>query len=79
MTPLARGLVALIERYQRVGGGPALFGVECNFEPSCSAYMREAIERHGVLAGLRLGIARLCRCTERDAVQKTHDPVPARR
>ncbi len=34
----------------------------CRFEPTCSVYMMQAIEKHGVLRGLWLGIRRLFRC-----------------
>ncbi len=71
---LARLLVRLIERYQTRGGG-LRYNVDCNFEPSCSEYMRQALLRHGAARGLRLGFARICRCTERDAVARRSDPV----
>ena len=34
----------------------------CRFYPTCSEYMMEAIERHGVARGLGLGARRLLRC-----------------
>ena len=34
----------------------------CRFYPTCSEYMAEAIEKHGVLRGLGLGMRRLLRC-----------------
>lgn len=34
----------------------------CRFYPSCSEYSRQAIEKHGLAAGLRLGVVRLCKC-----------------
>jgi uncharacterized protein len=34
----------------------------CRFHPTCSEYMIEAIERHGALRGLALGVRRLLRC-----------------
>ena len=34
----------------------------CRFEPSCSAYCEEAVERYGALKGGRLGLMRLLRC-----------------
>ena len=34
----------------------------CRYEPSCSLYMMEAVELHGVLRGGWLGTLRLLRC-----------------
>jgi len=34
----------------------------CRFHPTCSVYMMEAIERHGVTKGVWHGFKRLCRC-----------------
>ena len=34
----------------------------CRFYPSCSCFMASAIERHGLLKGLLLGLSRLARC-----------------
>jgi putative membrane protein insertion efficiency factor len=34
----------------------------CRFYPTCSEYMMEAIERHGVFRGVGLGLRRLLRC-----------------
>ena len=34
----------------------------CRFEPTCSMYMMQAIEKHGVLRGTWLGMRRLSRC-----------------
>ncbi len=34
----------------------------CRFYPTCSDYMREAIERHGLLHGGWMGIRRLLKC-----------------
>jgi uncharacterized protein len=37
-------------------------GQRCRFTPSCSQYLLEAVERHGPLRGLWLGMRRLSRC-----------------
>ena len=34
----------------------------CRFEPTCSVYMMQAIEKHGLVRGLRLGVRRLSHC-----------------
>ena len=34
----------------------------CRFTPTCSEYMRQAIEKYGVLKGFWLGIKRICKC-----------------
>jgi putative membrane protein insertion efficiency factor len=34
----------------------------CRYEPTCSVYAREAIERYGFWRGSRLAVARLARC-----------------
>ncbi len=34
----------------------------CRFHPTCSEYMREAIEKHGVWRGVGMGLRRLSHC-----------------
>lgn len=34
----------------------------CRFYPTCSVYMGQALVRHGLVSGLRLGILRLLKC-----------------
>ena len=40
----------------------ALNGPACRFEPSCSAYAREAIAEYGIVRGGALAIWRVARC-----------------
>jgi putative membrane protein insertion efficiency factor len=37
-------------------------GVCCRFEPTCSHYTVQAIDKHGLVKGLFLGIGRLLKC-----------------
>jgi putative membrane protein insertion efficiency factor len=53
-------LRALVQVY-RVTLSP-LLGPACRFEPSCSAYALEALERHGARRGAWLGLRRVLRC-----------------
>ncbi len=46
----------------------------CIYIPTCSAYMIEAIEKHGVVYGLFLGVKRILRC--HPYAQGRYDPVP---
>jgi len=49
-------------------------GRACRFEPSCSRYALEALEKHGALGGTALTAGRLLRCHPLCA--GGHDPVP---
>ena len=55
-----RLLMALVQAY-RLLLKPWL-GNACRFEPTCSAYALEALQRHGAMAGGALAIARVLRC-----------------
>ncbi|MBW7470869.1 membrane protein insertion efficiency factor YidD [Marinobacter sp. F4218] len=61
--------------YRRTGGGIRWFGIDCNFEPSCSAYSEEAIRQFGLRKGLALTFHRLRRCNRSDAICKCIEPV----
>ncbi len=49
-------------------------GHNCRFQPTCSCYALEALERHGALRGSYLTVRRLARCQPFGA--SGFDPVP---
>ncbi|MGH8222665.1 MAG: membrane protein insertion efficiency factor YidD [Woeseiaceae bacterium] len=49
-------------------------GRNCRYEPTCSAYALEAIERHGAIRGCLLAGKRICRCHPWGGAG--FDPVP---
>ncbi|MBW8843757.1 MAG: membrane protein insertion efficiency factor YidD [Burkholderiales bacterium] len=68
----ARALMVLVRGY-RLMLSPWL-GNACRFEPTCSRYSLEALERHGALAGSYLTVHRILRC--QPLCTGGHDPVP---
>lgn len=65
-------LIVLVRAYQIVLS-PWLGG-NCRFEPSCSHYGLEALQKHGALRGTWLILRRLGRC--RPFGPSGYDPVP---
>lgn len=74
MTPLAR-LIALPIRAYRLIFSPWV-GHNCRYQPTCSAYALEALERHGALRGGWLALRRIGRCHPWG--RSGYDPVPPR-
>jgi uncharacterized protein len=56
----ASAVIAVVRAYQLLIS-PWL-GRRCRFEPSCSRYMIEAVQKYGCLYGMAKGVARICRC-----------------
>ena len=65
-------LLGLIRLYQ-LTLSPWL-GTQCRYEPTCSKYAAEALERHGVRRGVWLAAKRLGRCHPWG--RSGYDPVP---
>ncbi len=65
-------IVAVLRFYKRFLS-PCLPSA-CRFYPTCSEYMREAVERHGAARGVWMGVRRLLRC--HPFHEGGFDPVP---
>ncbi|MEX2294086.1 MAG: membrane protein insertion efficiency factor YidD [Acidimicrobiales bacterium] len=71
MSPVAHGLHLLVRGYRKLAAGRPS---PCRFDPSCSAYALEALERHGAATGSRLLLRRILRCHPWGGMG--FDPVP---
>ncbi|MDF1871843.1 membrane protein insertion efficiency factor YidD [Vannielia sp.] len=60
MTPLAY-IASLPVRAYRLLFSPWV-GHSCRFQPTCSAYAMEALEKHGAFKGSWLTLRRIARC-----------------
>jgi putative membrane protein insertion efficiency factor len=69
---MRQALILAIRLYQL--SLAAVLGGHCRFEPSCSHYASEAIERHGAIHGVRLAVGRIFRC--HPFARAGYDPVP---
>lgn len=72
MTPAARVAALPIHAY-RLLLSPWI-GNDCRYQPTCSVYALEALDRHGAIKGGYLTIHRLCRCHPWGG--HGYDPVP---
>ncbi|MEG1479619.1 MAG: membrane protein insertion efficiency factor YidD [Kiritimatiellia bacterium] len=70
-------LILCVRFYQGPLRGFLGTGPHCRYYPSCSQYMIEALQTHGPLRGLGLGLWRILRCNPFS--NGGYDPVPQRR
>jgi uncharacterized protein len=70
---LGKRLVLKALRFYQKYVSPA-FPPSCRFTPTCSEYTYQAVEKYGVMRGMRLGVARLLRC--HPFHPGGYDPVP---
>jgi hypothetical protein len=56
-----RKLIVAILRLYKLAISPMLPSA-CRYYPSCSDYMRQAVEKYGPVRGLWMGIKRIARC-----------------
>lgn len=64
-------LIGIIKIYQSI---PGPWHGYCKHVPTCSEYMKQAIEVHGTFYGIYLGIKRLLKCNPWGTFG--YDPVP---
>lgn len=72
MSLLARILALPVHGYRLVLS--PWVGHGCRYQPTCSAYTLEALERHGGIKGSLLTLHRICRCHPWGG--SGYDPVP---
>ncbi|MCG7493448.1 membrane protein insertion efficiency factor YidD [Thalassobius sp. Cn5-15] len=72
MSPLAH-IAALPVHFYRLVISPWL-GSNCRYQPTCSAYALEALEKHGAFKGSWLALRRIGRCHPLGS--SGYDPVP---
>ena len=53
-------LIGMVRLYQ-IFLSP-IFGGQCRFHPSCSAYFIGAVKKYGAVKGALKGVGRVCRC-----------------
>jgi putative membrane protein insertion efficiency factor len=53
-------VIAVLRFYKRYLS--PLLPSACRFYPTCSEYMMEAVEKHGVMHGVWMGTKRLAKC-----------------
>lgn len=66
-------ILSLPVRFYRIVFSPWV-GFNCRYQPTCSAYAMEALERHGAIKGGWLALRRIGRCHPWG--QSGYDPVP---
>lgn len=69
MKTIALGLIRLYKRFLS-----PLLPSACIYEPTCSVYTYQAIERYGVIRGSWMGAKRIARC--HPFHEGGYDPVP---
>lgn len=67
-------IIKMIRLYQKIPGN---FHNSCRFEPTCSNYAIEALEKRGLIVGIMLSIKRILRCNPWGG--SGYDPVPERK
>ena len=70
---MSRQLLSILIRLYQIFISP-LLGPHCRYEPSCSHYALEAVQKYGSIEGSILAIKRILRC--HPFRPGGYDPVP---
>ena len=73
----ARCYIGAVHMYQHYGRPLSVKIIRCHYQPTCSEYSIQAVERFGFERGLQLTLRRLSSC-RREVPPGTYDPVPLR-
>ena len=57
---LVKAVILLVLAYRATLGH--FMGGHCRFQPSCSQYMIDAVQKHGPVKGVWRGLKRIARC-----------------
>ncbi|WP_082680516.1 membrane protein insertion efficiency factor YidD [Oceanivirga salmonicida] len=57
---MKRILIKIIKIYQKISN--KYLRKRCKYYPTCSEYMKQAIEKYGIFKGIYLGTKRILRC-----------------
>jgi uncharacterized protein len=72
---IAFPFLVLIKIYQYIIS--PIFPATCRFQPTCSSYMLEAIQKRGPFIGVFLGVKRILKCHPYH--EGGYDPVPSKK
>ena len=77
LTELVKKVLIFFIRTYQLTLSPRFSHGACRYTPTCSQYMLEAIQIHGPLKGVGLGILRILRCNP--LFIGGYDPVPPKK
>lgn len=77
ITELIKKILVFFIRTYQLTLSPRFSHGACRYTPTCSQYMLEAIQIHGSLKGVGLGILRILRCNP--LFKGGYDPVPPKK
>ena len=77
LTEIIKKILVFFIRTYQLTISPRFSHGACRYTPTCSQYMLEAIQIHGPLKGIGLGILRILRCNP--LFKGGYDPVPPKK